>query len=309
MFIRSWFTVSWAAVSFIQDLKQEKSMRVREGAVGQVRLFTPCVCPLIWESCSLKIRVSLMGEGVWTLMRSICCLLVCNYPNHPPTHPAPLLPLLHPNLRKTLTAPSLGSPRGGWWAVPTPHILSVFNVPCPWGPCKLPGLQRSFGDWQRGVTALSVFYKHSWGGERTWKHPLLGNGLGINKKSHQLDTCLQASVSLVSKDTSFDSWHSQHRNLEAPLYLVIFSVMKSLCLWVAVQQKQCILCLLVNVSRCIDWPRRHPGAGSWQALIHHTGGLLLVETPGSHAVENADTAAEHDCSVIIQALARFQHFV
>lgn len=107
-------------------------------------------------------------------MRSICCLLVCNYPNHPtPPHPTPPTPPSKPP--ENPHSPRFSQPAGGaGWAPLTPHILSVFNVPCPWGPCKLLRLQRSRGGRQRGVTVLSVFYSCSRGGDKDLKASTVG---------------------------------------------------------------------------------------------------------------------------------------
>ena len=157
-----------------------RTMWVYGVGVGQVRVLTH----LLHLSCylgklQLENKSALWGEGVWALMRSICCLLVCNYPNHPPSlthpsspHPAPPSPPSEPP-EKPLTDPGFEPARGGWVGVRrwwvftnTTHFVLLFNVPCPWGPCKLPRLQRGHSGWQRGVTLLSVFYRRGGVGGR-----------------------------------------------------------------------------------------------------------------------------------------------
>lgn len=214
-------------------------------------------------------------------MRSICCLLVCNYPNHPtppphPLHSTPLFPLLHPNLRENPHSPQCsqsecGGGRGVGGAVLTPHILSVFNVPCPRRPCKLPGSQRSFGGWQRGVTVLSVFYQHACGGNDDLKAATAGKCVENELEMSSAWNMSASSVSLVSQRyfiTLFDSWKNKHRQNSwgstLPDEGLLFNNYdgKLVFMPTSVLQNTTVYCT-------IDWPQK--ASKSRQALIHKAG--------------------------------------
>lgn len=164
-------------------------------------------------------------------------------------------------------------------------------MPCPWGPCKLPRLQRSRGGWQRGVTALSVFYSHWWGGDKDLKASTVGKKIE-NEVRNVISLTHVCKLRVISV-TMILWWYltvgitstDTHRNHEAPPYLMrvfsIITVMRGLCLWAAVFYSQ-------NNVLSVYWsmftvpsigPRRRPSkcqvpTGSYPSCW----GLPLLET-------------------------------